>query len=333
MNFSEFANILYPFCAEGQLPSEFVKTLVDKIMTSPVSKEDIEASENDTYNPLSLLKIDTLNRIYNGKHPISKRSASAIKGKIDKHQFATYINSKPIDVQLEMATSIQKHILDFDSDDVGESCAEVFSKVLDDIFTGNSHSTKSTSSVTKDKKHIHEVTATTVYLDHSDGKIHIGNESISIPKEFLPPDDIAVQENIYVNALFAAYGDAENREPITIDDLPSLSSKKYERNFKNQRKNFYKAEHLHRSVREVFVDSDKQFDILKNDTLEYIQETYEGDYKHGYERLIKVLERAVDSRTTSILDSVQNMISPSVRKGICHMLVNDKELTWVLDNE
>lgn len=86
-------------------------------------------------------------------------------------------------------------------------------------------------------------------------------------------------------------------------------------------------------MREVFVGSDKQFDILKNDTLEYIQETYEGDYKHGYERLIKVLERAVDSRTTSILDSVQNMISPSVRKGICHMLVNDKELTWVLDNE
>ena len=332
MNFSEFANLLYPHCGEGQLPAEFVKTLIDRIMAIPTSNKDINALSNDTYNPLASLEIDTLSRIYKGKYSISKRNATIIKGKIDKHQFATYINNKPLDVQLEIATSMQKHIPEFDCDDIGQSCAELFSKVLDDIFTSGTSSSKSFVKTSTNNKSIHEVPATQVYYNHLDGKIHIGNESISMPKEVSPPDNIAEEEDVYINQLFAAYCDAEDRKLITKDDITTLP-KKYQRNFQEQRKNFYNAKHICHSVKEIFVDGSKQFDILKNDIYDYISETYEDDYDHGYARLISVLKKVVDSNSTSLLSSMHNIISPKAKKGICHMLVNDAKLSWVIDED
>lgn len=332
MNFSEFAKILHPYCSNGNIPAEFVKTLVDNIMESPLSHKDIDNSINDNYNPLASLELDTLRRIYNNKYSISKKNVSIIKGKLDKHKFAKYINEKSLDAQLEIANTMKKYIGDFDEDDVGASCAELFSHILDDILLTNISSKEVSIENLQPKKHICEVPLTTVFYDPNDSKIHIGKEQISIPKELQPSDKIEPKENVYVNKLFEAYSDAEKIK-VTDEDSLSILPKKYQNNFTEQRKNYTYAEYMYHSVRDVFADGDKQFDLLIDDTYDFVSITWEKEYKHGYERLISVLEKAVHSYSTSALSSIHSLISPKIKKGICHLIVTNKDLSWVINDE
>lgn len=138
MTFSDFAKILFPYCADGQTQSDFVLLLVDMIMEEPQAEYDKKNSEEDNYNPLSTLKPDTLGKIYSGKHTISKGNASIIKGHLDKERFAQYINDKPIDAQMEIADTMSRSAPSFDVKETGQSCAELFSQILDDLFIPNS---------------------------------------------------------------------------------------------------------------------------------------------------------------------------------------------------
>ena len=332
MNFSEFAKILHPYCSNGDIPAEFVKTLVDNIMESPLAHKDIDNSINDNYNPLASLELDTLRRIYNNKYSISKKNVSIIKGKLDKHKFTEYINEKPLDAQIEIANAMKKYIGDFDEDDVGASCAELFSHILDNILLTNTSPKEVSTQNSQPKKHICEVPVTTVFYDPNNSKIHIGTEQISIPKELQPPDKIEPKENIYVNKLFEAYSDAEK---VKVNDENSLSTlpKRYQNNFTEQRKNYTSAEHLCHSVRDVFEGGQSQIDLLIDDTYDFVSITWERDYKHGYERLVSVLEKAVHSYSTSALSSIQNLVSPKIKKGICHLIVTNKDLSWVINDE
>ena len=114
MTFSDFAKILFPYCADGQTQSDFVLLLVDMIMEEPQAEYDKKNSEEDNYNPLSTLKPDTLGKIYSGKHTISKGNASIIKGHLDKERFAQYIDDKPIDAQMEIADTMSRSAPSFD---------------------------------------------------------------------------------------------------------------------------------------------------------------------------------------------------------------------------
>lgn len=332
MTFSTFANILYPHCGEGNIKSEFVKLLIDKIMEKPITEEELEKSFNDNYNPIASLAPNTLNRIYRGTDLISKKNISIIRGQLDKSIFATYINEKPLDVQFEIAESMKNHIDDFKDDDIGESCAEVFSKILKDMHDESTLSSKPMTKTKINKKPLAEVPTSTVHYNPCDNKIHIGEKAICLPKELIPSVHITPEEDIYTNALVDAYCDTKKGNLIKKYDLTTLP-KEYEHDFKEQRKNYFSADYIQRSVREIFADGENQFDILKNDTYDYISDTHELDYKNAYARLKAVLIKSVDSYSTSVLSSMHNLISPKTKKGICHMLVNDRRLTWVMDDE
>ena len=74
--------------------------------------------------------------------------------------------------------------------------------------------------------------------------------------------------------------------------------------------------------------------MLKTEIYDGIIDVHEKDYENGYKRLVSDLAQAVQVNTSkSLLDSKLNCVGNSVRKGVCHMLVNDGKIRWVETDE
>ena len=165
--------------------------------------------------------------------------------------------------------------------------------------------------------------------------IFLGTEEIVLPVQLVPQSSLDAHELPYINALCEVYAEKISQEvsPDSIDSLPSM----YRRHFAEQRKAYYSAESIHRSVREVFPDGEQQFVALKDDAYDGIEPTYYDDnYATGYDRLRAVLEKITSTTLTkSALVNIIGLISNLEKKGICHMLVNDERIrSWVvIDDE
>lgn len=160
--------------------------------------------------------------------------------------------------------------------------------------------------------------------------IHIGNEDIKLPVELIPLPLIEDYEMPYINALCEVYAEKLEKE-ITPATLHTLEGR-YKRDLAEQRKAFYSAESVQRSVREVLADGEEQFNILKEDAYEGITPVYFDDsYSSGYDRLMAVLSKITNTNLNgSSLTNIFGLINNLEKKGICHILVNDERITsWV----
>ena len=102
---------------------------------------------------------------------------------------------------------------------------------------------------------------------------------------------------------------------------------KYYKNFQRQRTYYYAAESIRQLTVDIFCAD--EFEILKSETLDAIIETYEDDYENGFIRLKEVLKHVSKIQLCqSILTKIPGCLNIFQKKGICHMLVNDKEITW-----
>lgn len=161
--------------------------------------------------------------------------------------------------------------------------------------------------------------------------IYLGTDEIVLPVQLVPQSALETHELPYINALCEVYAEKISREvtPNSIDTLPPM----YRRHFAEQRKAYYSAESVHRSVREVFTDGEQQFSALKDDAYDGIEPTYYDDnYATGYDRLRAVLEKITSTTLAkSSLVNIIGLISNLEKKGICHMLVNDERIrSWVV---
>lgn len=130
MTFSEFANILYPFIGEEKTTSDFIVELTNQIMEEPFSKEDKKAKQNDEYNPLSKLETNTLQKIYNGSRPLSKKIARKIFKHLDKAKFVDYINELSVDAQMGIKKELQANNPTINIDNICDSCTALFEEIL-----------------------------------------------------------------------------------------------------------------------------------------------------------------------------------------------------------
>lgn len=167
--------------------------------------------------------------------------------------------------------------------------------------------------------------------DSNSRVIYLGTDEIVLPVQLVPESAIEACELPYINALCEVYAEKISQEvtPDSIDTLPSM----YRRHFAEQRKAYYSAESVRRSVREVFADGEQQFGALKDDAYDGIEPTYYDDnYATGYDRLRAVLEKITSTTLTkSALVNIIGLISNLEKKGICHMLVNDERIrSWVI---
>lgn len=152
---------------------------------------------------------------------------------------------------------------------------------------------------------------------------------LDLPPTLNAPDTIQADEQPYVSALFEAYSEVLDRE-IKPSETESLT-KRYKRDFDQQRKAYYSIESIVRGFRDVYDESDKQVQILKEEAYEGIYEVYMGDYENGCERLRQVLIKITSTTLDkSTLVHIKNLIGNLEKKGLCHLLVNDNVIhSWV----
>lgn len=333
MLFSEFANILFKHSDTTYEPHGFFLLLFDNIMRDPQSPEEVKLHEDDKYNPFAHLKPDSLYRLFKGSNPLNPKSVKKAISRKNTDKFAKYINGYNEHNQIAIENEIKTMIPDFNSDDnLGYACADLFLQILDDIYEGRESSSSTPSNYITTTSKLTEFPAQTIYYNESDGKLHIGSIEISIPKEIEPPQDIAPEEEIYVCELLAAYAEALKLDTLTKDDLDSLP-KKFQRNFADQRINYYSADRIDRFVCESFEKGEDHSKKWKSETHDYIKETLWDDYDDGYKRILAVMKKVVDCSTTSVVINIQNLVGPKEKKGTCHLLANDGIVRWVNEDE
>lgn len=153
------------------------------------------------------------------------------------------------------------------------------------------------------------------------------------PTAIIPPDEIEDHEIGYVSELYRVYGEKTSEEYARPEDLKSQP--KLERNFNNQRKSYYSAETIRRELRDtITLDESDTFDILKDEMYDGVIETCDRDFNTGYERMTSVLEHATMVPISNNLeDRLLDWVGAGEKKGVCHMLVNDKKIKWMEDDE
>ena len=145
-----------------------------------------------------------------------------------------------------------------------------------------------------------------------------------------PPEAIQPEEHKYIAALYCAYADAEGLD--VMDDNSIQSFAEYLEDLKDRRIDYFAAESIRRGIEELHSDMlGGQFEELKKATYAGVKDT-ERSRKHanGYERLLAVMEKAVDAPVaTYLLSKSPYWISSEIKKGACHFLVNEDKLKWV----
>lgn len=167
-----------------------------------------------------------------------------------------------------------------------------------------------------------------------DGMLIIGDSKLHLPSVQIPSKEISDSELQlkYLYALVDAYNDAEHSS-ITLPDLKKFK-KKYKDNFYEQRVNFYEADCLKNFSRDTLKSDDNEFQKLLDDTYDGVINTSRKNYDNGYNRLLSVLEQAVNiNLDASQLYHIPGIINNKRKIGFCHMLVNDDRISWIDDEE
>lgn len=148
------------------------------------------------------------------------------------------------------------------------------------------------------------------------------------PSAIEPPSDIEDHELGYVRELYRVYHEETGEDYVRPEDLESQP--KYKRDFERQRRDYYKAETIHRELRDtVQIDEEASFTVLKDEMYDGVIDTRDDDYESSFKRLTAVMKHATTVPISHNLDNITlNWVGPGEKKGVCHMLVNDGRLKW-----
>jgi hypothetical protein len=156
----------------------------------------------------------------------------------------------------------------------------------------------------------------------------------NIPK----PDPISVPETPstdemgYITELLAVYAEASGNAELQLGDLVTIP--KYKSDLERRRKDYYAAETIREGTRDSFGDKEEvQFNVLKEETYDGIIDVYSQEFSNAMARLNGVMSQAVLVPINKCLLSKLNWISSREKKGVCHFLVNDGKLKWVIDDD
>lgn len=161
-------------------------------------------------------------------------------------------------------------------------------------------------------------------------KLNALAKKLQRPESIIPPLMITEDEISYVNELMRAYSDAETKQYKKKDELPTHLKSDFER----RRKEYYAAESINRSARDVLdYNGPNEFIVLKEDVCDGVRDTCLKIYANGYQRMISVMEQVVKLSAGRSLFERAAWIGPLERKGVCHILAGERQLQWVYDDE
>lgn len=329
MTFSEFIQICHLFMGSGCKKYEYPQYISHLFMAEPPeSGIDAERDEKEQYYPFHLDK-NSLGKIFRGADAVSKKDASKIESCFNPVGFIDKFDELPVDTREQMISDFEKKGVKFGDSEPSEILVAEFKEIVFSIAQGSQGSTnQNVPRVDARGQSIREIEPASVYLDKAANMIVIGETKIKVTP-ILMTDEIRPEEQKYIAALSEVYDEKKREEKLTIaGPMPDAF---YDEDLQSQRQFFFDAESVYQAVRDAFQDGDQEFDIMKKEAYEGIRETYIGQYSDGFERLRQVLIKITNtSFQRTELVKFTHLIGNSEKKGICHMLVEDKRIkSWV----
>ena len=305
MDFSEYAQGISPFCSFGKSEQDFFTELIGNF---------IKDAAMDSCKILKR-KPDTKYRYVKGTRTIQPKDAQYIYDHRDPEKFADWIWGR-MD-ESDSYDNVLKWLNDngYKGDDPSTMCFDVLESIMLNLASKNEDDLTTANDAFAELKLIEEI----------QNKIRALPKPIEVPV----PKKATGDEQIYIDELYRAYGDAEGKNDFTEADLNSYPE--YMEDLDDRRIDFYAAETIRRGVRELKgAELSDQFDVLKNETYKNVKDTARRRHDNGYECMLAVMEQAVTAPVINyLLSSSPHWISGSIKKGVCHHLVNDKKLVWV----
>ena len=307
MTFSEYAQGLRPFCSND------IKTDAD-FFTALISNF-IEIAALDAC-PLLNRKPDTQYRYYTGT-PIIPKNAQYLYEHRDLTRYENWVNEK-MDESVSY-TAVENWLKEngYPGEDPAYDCATLLESIILEI-------TKQRPVVNRRKKN--DVSFDLNLINEIQEKI----KALPRPKEVPVPPDAVKSEQPFIDELLRAYGDAEQMEDFTREDL--VDYQEYADDLADRRVDYYAAETIRRGVLELRSDTlTGQFDVLQGEMYEGVKNTDRSNsHANGYERMLAVMEQAAITPVTNyLLSASPYWISAKIKQGVCHHLVNANKLWWV----
>ena len=323
MNLSQVAKLLRTYIGSNyKTQGEFMEALLRSILATAY-EEDYPYANMETGD-------SRLSRIYSGdpKNRMSQDAARFFLNHPDEIKAASFIDDHlKGDAILELDKELDAIDFQFSSTSVGDRSVELLMAALREIANPPK---KENAKKTKPKLSEIEIAKLRVV----NGKFVIDNETYTLFDDMDIPSGITSEELGYIDALLCAFA---NVDQVARYDNPESVPEKWSSEMKKQRKNYYKAESIRRGIRDNFMPEEgvDHFDDLKDDLYDGIEETVEDtSYKDAMKRLKAVLQQAsVVTLNGSVLSFIPGLLGNSSKKGICHMLVNDGRISWVLTDE
>lgn len=304
MTFSEFALELSAYISFGKSERDYFTELVGNF---------IQDAAMDSCKLLKR-KPDTMYRYIKGDRTFLPKDAQYLYDHRDRDKFSDWIWERMDDSDSydNVVAWLDAH--NIASDNPSNACAELLESIILDIIN-STPIPKTTQETVIDLK----------LIDDIQEKI----KSLPRPTNVPVPKVATSDEQIYIDELLLAYGDAQKMTVFTVDDLPSFPD--YAEDLDDRRIDFYAAETIRRGVLELRSSSlTDQFEVLKKETLDGVKDTAKRTHPSGYDHMLAVMEQAILVPVTNyILSASPYWISATIKKGVCHHLVNDGKLVWV----
>jgi hypothetical protein len=304
MTFSEFALELSAYISFGKSERDYFTELVGNF---------IQDAAMDSCKLLKR-KPDTMYRYIKGNRTFQPKDAQYLYDHRDRDKFSDWIWKRMDDSDSydNVVAWLDAH--NIASDNPSNACAELLESIILDIIN-STPIPKTTQETVIDLK----------LIDDIQEKI----KSLPRPTNVPVPKVATSDEQIYIDELLLAYGDAQKMTVFTVDDLPSFPD--YAEDLDDRRIDFYAAETIRRGVLELRSSSlTDQFEVLKKETLDGVKDTAKRIHPSGYDHMLAVMEQAILVPVTNyILSASPYWISATIKKGVCHHLVNDGKLVWV----
>ena len=172
----------------------------------------------------------------------------------------------------------------------------------------------------------------TIVREHKKHPNHLQTFGGRLPQRNIKSDTEILEDSIdeelrYVKQLLKAYNSDSEEEIENINLLKK--DDKYDKHFERARKSFYHAEELRLFSRDNI--SEENYDLFKSDIYEGVVNTAESDFENGFKKV-----KAVETESTKITinsNPLKETCRTIEKKGVCHQLVNDNEITWVDEDE
>ena len=304
LEFTEFAKGIEPFIPPQKTDADLFAAIIGNFL------------KDSAIDSCKLLahKADTQYRYVNGK-PIPKKEATYLYQNKNPEKFSKWIadSMDEADSYEDMQSWLKNN--GYPGEYPDDECAKALEDLLLSICNDSDKQKKASSPFEKSLE----------LIDDINQKI----KTLPRPTPVDVPDTYADSEEIYIKALFDAYGDAESIDDFSETELQNFSD--YQEDLEDRRIDYYAAVSIQRGVLELNADKlSDQFDVLKSETLDGVKDTAKKRYPDGYEKMLSVMEQAANLPVNNyLLSKSPYWISGKIKKGVCHHLVNDGKLIWV----